>query len=287
MTTTATASETGQQAQGQTASTAGNVHQEYSLVSPVIKAPGLSPEAKAKADQEKQVAEQQEQAKAQGQQEQTTTQPTEKDYRHAQQELGRQIDKKIKMAEKLIQRDPESIYDIAETDPDLANKILERFPDFGAKNVSELMAKNGLKNVDDIKEKVVATSSEVKALQESLREERVLRLKERHPDLKDALEEEFRNLYSDPRFADYEPEKVLQVARAFTGKISQETNANDVALSVLKQQEGATSTLKGSTNQGKVINETPTQRAMRTSFGHSEEDSKKYLPSNIDEFLGG
>lgn len=268
---------TGSQAQAQAAGTAGNV-QEYSLVSPVIKAP----EAMKQTEQEKQVAAQQAQAN-----EQAAPQPTEKDYRHAQQELGRQIDKKIKMAEKLIQRDPESIYDIAETDPDLANKILERFPDFGAKNVQELMAKEGLKNADDIKKAVVATSSEVKALQETLREERVLRLKERHPDLKDGLEEEFRRLYSDPRFSDEDPSKVLQVARAFTGKISQESNANDVALAVLKQQEGATSTMKGSTVQGKTSQETPAQRAMRSRFGHSEEDTKKYLPSNIDEYLGG
>lgn len=217
-----------------------------------------------------------------------TTQLEEKDARHAAKKINDEVDKRYRLSKRIVERDRDAIYDIAEEDPELATRLLKDIPDYEATTVEELLEKKELGNGNDaLTKKVTRTSSEVRKLQEQLQEERILRLKETNPDLQDELETEFRTLYSDDRFSDKTPEQLLSIARALTGKLSpQQTTASDVAIDLLKQSEGVQTTVRGSTNSGKANTETDAQRAMRMQFGHSEEDMKKYLPENIDELLG-
>lgn len=271
----------------QTASTAGNVQDgnlslTSSLANPVFVAPGVTQEAGMESLEEE--------APGAGTDKVTTTaQPSDKDTRHAATKINDEIDKRFKLSQRMVERDPDAIYDIAETDPDMAERLLKNIPDYGASSVEELLENRDLKGQDlkAVKQKVSTTSSEVRKLQEQLQEERILRLQEKNPDLTGDVEAEFRKMYSDERFSDKTPDQLLNIARALTGNATPtiKNGATDVALEMLKQNEGVQTTVRGASANQKITHETDHQRATRMAFGNTEEDFKKYLPENIDDML--
>lgn len=260
---------------------------EFDELAPTIRGPGVNHEVLTQ-ETTKQEPKKEEPAPAEKKPDDTTqAQPTEKDYRHATQKITKEIEKKMALGRKMVEKDSEAIYDIAETDPDLAQKLLQEY-DYGTTNLEEFLQKkeSGAQTLDDVKGKVISTDSRLKKIEKKLMDERVLRMREINPDLQDELEEQFRELYNDPRFADEDPTKVLNVARALTGQTSQQTSTNDVALQILKSQEGAQTSLKGGGGGARKRTESPQSAAVRRAFGHSEADVEKYLPPNIDEILG-
>lgn len=202
------------------------------------------------------------------------TQPTDKDYRHLTAKMHEEIDEKIRIAEMLVDRDPDAIYDLAESDPALAKSILKRRPDYGAKTVEELMAKKGQEPKED--------DGKLKEMEARLLNEHVLRMKKEHPDLKDELEDAYRDMYSDPRFKDYDEEKKLNIARAVTGTTAQQpSRVPDVTLEMLRQNEGVHTSMRSSGTHS----EDPARLRSLSAWGYTKEDEKKYLPPNIDEIL--
>ena len=266
-------------------SNVGNIPSLLNLSNPVIISPGMSTEIMT--DNEGQSPDDE------GITDKNTvgfTQPSGKDARHASRKINDEIDKRFNLSKRLVERDPEAIYDIAEEDPDMADRLLRDNPDLGADSAKELLASRGDSkgDLESVRTKVSQTSSEVRKLQEQLAEERFLRLKEKHPDLKDDLEEEFRTLYSDNRFSDKTPEQLLLIARALSGK-TEPNNDNigtDVAIDLIKQSEGVQTQIRGGHSKDGIKHESDEQRSMRMAFGHTQEDFDKYLPANIDQMLG-
>lgn len=285
---TASASGTAGNGQGPTGGAAGTAPDDDFVQDDGqgLKAPGVKQELGVELPKpQPKVEKPKEEAKVEDKKE-PDTQPTEKDYRHAQQKITKEIESKMSLARKMVEKDADSIYDIAETDPKLAQKLLEEY-EYGTKSLDELLGTKERASVtdDDVKERVLSTDRRLKKIEDKLTDERVLRMKEKHPDMKDDLEEKFRELYSDAKFSEEEPDKVLNVARALLGKPLQKADAQDVALDLLKQQEGVQTTLKGGSGAQKR-SETPQSAAIRKSFGHSEADKEKYLPENFNEIMG-
>ncbi len=214
-------------------------------------------------------------------------QPPSKDDRHAQTKINTLTDQKIGVAEKLLSKDPEAIYEIASEDKGLAESLLKRHSEYGASTVEELLENRDNQNQDleGLGGKVGAVSKEVKTLKSELMEERISGLKVKHPDLKGDLEQEFRTMYNDPKFAEYNPEQLFKVVKALHGKESQTSTANDVGLDILKQQEGATIPVRGGSEVVETSKLTPGQRQTMEEFGHTEKDLEDFLPENIDDIL--
>ena len=250
----------------------------------VIKAPGVSYEVpQPKKEEPKKETPAPEIKK----EEPAAPQPTDKDYRHAQQKITKEIELKLALARKMVEKDADAIYDIAETDRSLAEKLLEEY-DYGTKSLEEFLEKKESESVEDseMKVRVLKVDKRLASMEKKLTDERIQRMREKHPDLSDELEREIRTLYSDPRFAEATPEKVLAVARAMSGETDPIASANDVALSLLKANEGASTSLKGDAGAGKRKDLTPQQAAIQQQFGHTDADREKYLPPNLDEILG-
>lgn len=215
------------------------------------------------------------------------TQPSEKDQRHFSQKIQQEFDAKVRLAKKLVSKDPESIYELAEEDESIANAILRDSPYEGAKNVEELR-KVKEESLTDEEKKFLKRDKKLSRLEQKLLDEQVLRLRGTHPDLTGELESTYRQLYSDERFQGIaeDSDKLIGVARALTGKSPTTSIATDAALEFLKQQEGSMpsgSSVAPHTSKPKMSE--ASQRVMR-GFGHSEADIAKYLPSNVDEILG-
>jgi len=217
----------------------------------------------------------------------STPPPSPKDERHAQTKINDLVDQKIAVAEKLIEKDADAIYEIAESDPDLAVSLLKRHSEYETNNVEDLLARKeaGTVDLEGVAGKVQATSKEVKELRNELMESRISEMRTKHPDLKGELEQKFREMYNDPRFKDYGPDKLYKVVKALHGKEQQPSMANDVGLDILKQQEGATVHIRGGEEPQKKSKLTPDQRKVMEGFDHSEKDLETFLPENIDEIL--
>lgn len=215
------------------------------------------------------------------------TQPTEKDQRHFAKKIQQDFDAKLRLAKKLVSKDPDAIYDLIDEDETLVTHILKTDDSFKAKTIDELRALRQSEENGEQDPLIASTNQKLVKIEAQLAEERILRLKGQFPDLRDDVEDKFREMYSDERFSDYEPEELYVVAKALTKKSSTKPNANDVALDMLQSQEGALPSSGGGSGtvkaKSKLTNE---QKNRLQQFGHSEADLDKYLPPNIDKILG-
>lgn len=217
----------------------------------------------------------------------TVQQPSAKDDRHSQTKINTLVDEKINVAEKLLEKDADAIYEIASTDPSLAESLLKRHSEYGVQSVDDLLSKKELGDADlqGLAQQTQTTSKEVKELKADLMESRINEVKAKHPDLKGDLEQEFRQMYNKPEFKGYTAPQLYKVVKALHGKESQQSTANDVGLDILKQQEGATVQMTGASTPEKKSTLTPDQRRTMNEFGHSAKDHEDFLPENIDDIL--
>ncbi len=215
------------------------------------------------------------------------TQPSEKDERHFAQKVQQDFDAKVRLAKRLFEKDPESILELADEDESVANAVLRDSPYEGAKSVEQLR-KVKEENLSDDERKFIKRDRKLSRLEQQLLDERILRLRGKNPDLQGDLETKFRELYGDERFESLvdDPEKLIGVARALTGTAPAQNTANDVAIGLLKQQEGSMPASGGSAPEKAKSKLTDSQRRQMKSFGHTEADYEKYLPKEIDHMLG-
>lgn len=210
-----------------------------------------------------------------------SAQQTGKDARHATQKINEEVRKKTLIAEKLLEKDADAIYEIAEDDPKLAAHLLRRHTEYGASTVEELVKNRDLEDADLSKTKkvVVKTTDEVAKLQKKLVDSEIRRLRGDNPDLDGELEDTFREMVQHPDYEDLEPERILAVARAFLGKESPQktSKASDVAEEMLNAAQGsmpsAGSRVKKDTESESI---TPSMRRMMQGMGLSEDTVKRH-----------
>lgn len=213
-------------------------------------------------------------------------QPTAKDERHFSQFISKAAEKAYDMARLAVEANADAIYDIADRDPEMAQRLLKDYQ-LGANTVDELLQK---KNINDAEDPALAelkqeASQRMSALEKELLEERIFRLRGDNPDLNGDLEEKFREVYSDPAFAKFDTAQKLNVARALTGKPQgQQTNANDVAVAILKREEGIVAPAKSASQPDKFKQESASFRAMKSAMGVSDKDLE-ILPPDIDDLI--
>lgn len=212
------------------------------------------------------------------------TQPTEKDIRHFSKKINEEVDKRMVMARGFIERDPEYMYILAAEDPDVADRLLKLDSSYKAKSAKELLQKRekeqDTSSVDPIKEQ----DERLSLLEQELREERINRLKEQHTDLTGDLEEKFMELYSDETMVKkFNTTELLGFARALVNKPKTDPS-NDVALALLRQQEGAVPSVRGGSAIKSDV-ETSEEKRVRAAFGHTKDD-EKLLPPNWQQLVG-
>ncbi len=206
---------------------------------------------------------------------------TGKDARHANKKINEEIRKKVLIAEKLLEKDADAIYEIAQDDPKLAGYLLKKHTEYGAATVEELVKNRDLEDADlgTTKKVVVKTSDEVAKLQKKLLDSEIRRLRGDNPDLEGELEDTFREMVQLPDYEDIEPERIVAMARAFLGKESPQKNskASDVAEEMLNAAQGSMSSA-GSKGRKDTDTEsiTPSMRKMMSGMGLSEAVYKKH-----------
>lgn len=214
----------------------------------------------------------------------SVSQPTNKDERHAAQKITELSEKSISLARLAVEHDENAIYSIAETDPKLAEKLLLEY-DYGTENLEELLAmhENPKADPEDV-QRQVQNDQRIRDLESKILDETIKRLRRDHPDLKDELEEEYRNMYSDAHFSKYDEVQKLNIARAALGKTVPQTS-NQVLLDVLKTQEASSSGTTSSLKTERKQSIPDARRHLYEAGAVSEADLNKYLPENIDEIL--
>lgn len=210
---------------------------------------------------------------------------TEKDERHFAQYVTKASQEKYDLARLAVEANEEAIYKIAETDKDLAQRLLKEY-DFGTDNVQDLLAKKDFsksKNPQEA-EKQYEDAQWKQQMEKDLLEEKILRLKGENSDLNGDVEDKFREIYADKAFAKYDEKQKLDVARSLTGRQSTQSNADNVALAVLKREEGIASSPKGATPPENTKQVSSEMKKMMQAANLSEKDLN-VLPSNIDELI--
>lgn len=208
-----------------------------------------------------------------------------KDERHASTKITELSEQRLKFARIAIERDKEAIYDIASTDRKVAEKLFEEY-EYEADSLDELIAKHENPGADakTVQEKI-QNDERYSKLEEDLMSEKLNRLRQKHEDLDTDLEQEFRKINSNPLFESKTEEEKLNIARASLGKTTPSSESNQVALDILKTQEGMTTTPKGGAEAKKKQRITPGSERHYESAGVTEKDLEKYLPDNIDDLM--
>jgi len=215
-------------------------------------------------------------------------QPQTKDDRHAAQKIGDLSEKRLKYARIAVESDQDNIYKIAEEEPEVAEKLLKEF-DYGVETLEELLQRkeNPDAKPEDIK-KEVQKDKRFQAIEKKLLDSEVERLRSVHPDLTGELEEAFREVYSDPHYSDekkFPLEKKYELARVLSGKTSQTTTANDMALDMLNVAEGSISAPRATTvTEKRPLLSAELAKRIRES-GVDPAKAEQYLDPNIDQIL--
>lgn len=212
-------------------------------------------------------------------------QPTQKDERHFAQFVTKAEQTKYDLAKLAVESDERAIYKIAETDKDLAQRLLKEF-DYGTDNIEELIQKETISKSAKPEEvqKEIADQKWKQQMSEELLNEKILRLKGENSDLIGEVEDKFREVYADPAFAKYDEAKKLAIARTLVGKENPQTSVDDVALAVLKNEEGVVTTARGSTKLEKTRVTSPEFKKMQSSMGIADKDLE-ILPENIEDLV--
>ncbi len=206
---------------------------------------------------------------------------TNKDVRHAASKINDEIRKKTILAEKLLEKDPDAIYEIAEDDPSLAQHLLKKHKEYQAETVEELVKNRDLESADlgTLKQGVQKTSDKVEKLQKKLVDSEIRRLRGDNPDLEGDLEETFRELVQRPDYEEHPSERVLAVARALLDKEPPQktSKASDVAEEMLNAVQGSMPSAGGkSKTESQTDAITPDLRRMMQGMGVSEETFRKH-----------
>lgn len=223
-----------------------------------------------KADEGKQVA---------------TRQLTEKDERHFAKFVTQASQEKYDLAKLAVETDKDNIFKIAETDQELAKRLLKEY-DYGTEDVEELLNQQVVtksKNPEEVQKEIEDTKWK-KDMEKQLMEEKILRLKGENPDLTGEVEDKFREIYSNPAMKDYDVDQKIAVARAIVGKSTPQSNANDVALAILQREEGIVSSPRATSATEKTRQISPEMRKMMQSANLSEKDLG-VLPDNINDLI--
>lgn len=219
----------------------------------------------------------------------TQTQPISKDERHASRKITELSEQRINFARLAVEHSEEAIYDIAKSDPDLAQKLLGEY-DYGTENLEELLALKANPKADpDEVQRQVQNDQRIRELENRVLDETIKRLKRDHPDLKDELEDTFRTMYSDQNFAQYDETKKMEIARAMLGVKPPQQEKQQVSqktlLDILKTQEASTTSLPSTVNLEKTYSIPEGKRDIYASAGVTPDKMKKFLPDNIDEVV--
>lgn len=214
-----------------------------------------------------------------------TRQLTEKDERHFTKFVTKTAQEKYDIARLAVEADENAIFKIAETDKDLAERLIKEY-DFGTDNVDELLEKKAIVSSANpaAAEKEIQDAKWKQNMEKQLMEEKILRLKGENADLDGEVEDAFRDLYSNPAMSKFDENQKLAMARAIVGKASTKSNADDVALAVLKQQEGSMSSPKTAVKPDKTKSYSPEFKQMQKAMGVSDKDLE-LLPENIEELI--
>ncbi len=218
---------------------------------------------------------------------QTQVQPQTqtKEERHASQKITDLSEKRLKYARLAVDSNADAIYAIAETEPEVAEKLLKEY-DFGTEDLQELLLKKENPKADpaELKQKV-ETDKRLEKMETKLLNEVISKLQKEHPDLKDELEETFRKVYSNPEYEPLDEDRKVEIARAITGK-TKSSVSQDTMVGILKAQEGTTSAPKGVTVTDRK-NKIPGQSfGAYKAAGVSEADMERYLPEGLDDYIG-
>lgn len=208
---------------------------------------------------------------------------TEKDERHFAQFVTKAAQDKYELGKALVEADSEAIFKIAETDKDLAQRLVKEF-DFGADSIEALLEKKTVAAAADplVAQKEIEDAKWKATMEKQLLEEKVLRLKGEDSDLNGDVEEKFREIYNDKAFAKYDEKQKVAIAKTLTGKNQTQSSADNVALAVLAREQGVTSQPRGATNQEKMKQVSPEFRAMQKSMGVTDA-MLSVLPPDIEE----
>ena len=211
------------------------------------------------------------------------SQPSPKDERHFSRKINELNDSRTNYAKRLIERDRDAIYDIADEDPKLAEKLLKEY-DYDVETVDELLELKNNTETETVKEKTPDTKK-VQRLEEELFKEKILRLKKTHEDLDEELIDEFKKVYSNPAFEEKTESQMLNIARASLERMSPTSKADETALEILRSQEGFSSPAKQSGDMKKRNIIPDSKKQMYRDSGVSESDMEKYLPPDIDDMV--
>lgn len=212
-------------------------------------------------------------------------QPTEKDERHFAKFVTKAAQEKYDFAKLAVEANADAIFSIAETDKDLAQRLLKEY-DYGTTDVDELLEKrqvSNAKNPEDA-QKQLQEAKWKKDMEKQLLDEKILRLKGEHSDLTGEVEEAFRQVYSDPAMSKYNETQKLAVARAIAGKAPEQNSADNVALAILQREQGIATSPRGAVQTEKMKVISPEMKKMLAAANLTEK-SLDVLPPNIDELI--
>ncbi len=207
-----------------------------------------------------------------------------KDERHANKKIQSLTQGKIDIAEKLLEKDPESIYELAESDPKLAEHFLKTDDSFGAKTLEELQTlqeSDGINAQRAFKESK-KTSREVAKIQKKLVDEQVRHMKEGNSDFDEELENKFRELVQQEAYEDVEPNRIIGVARALLGRDApkKKSSGADVAAELLSAEQGNMPASGGSSTDDKPKS-SPEFKRLQKAMGITDKQIKKHENAEI------
>ncbi len=214
-----------------------------------------------------------------------TRQLTEKDERHFTTFVTKATQEKYDFAKLAVEADADAIYKIAETDKDLATRLMKEF-DFGAENVDDLLQKKNIQKADNPIEaqKQLEDQKWKQNMENQLLDEKILRLKGEHENIDGDVESKLRELMIDQGMKDYTDIQKIEVARTLAGKSNPHSSADNVALAVLQREEGIVSSPRGTTTADGAKQVSPEMKKMLQAANLTEKDLA-LLPPNIDDMI--
>lgn len=210
---------------------------------------------------------------------------TEKDERHFAKFVSQASQEKYEIGKLAVETDADAIYKIAETDKELAARLLKEY-DFGTENVEELLEKRNVLTAANPEEaeRQIQDAKWKKQMESELMDERILRLKGEDSEIVGEVESQLRDIYQDPAFSKFDLKQKVAMAKAISGGGNKNAGADDVALAILKREEGTASSPRTATKPENTKSYSPEFRAMQKAMGVSDKDLE-LLPDDIDQMI--
>lgn len=200
---------------------------------------------------------------------------SEKDERHFSKKINEMNESRFSLAKRLVEVNSDAIYDLAEEDPKIAERLLKEY-ELGADSIEELLEKKKDPDAEEtVIKKRVEDNARMSKVEEELFNEKLSRLKGQHKDLDDELAAEFKKMYSNSAFSGKSEEQLLNIARASLGK-TQTQKQDTSALEILRAQEGFFSTPKHTGELKKKQRIPEDKKRLYQKGGVTEADLEKY-----------